>query len=72
MNDLYKKFHVFKHSFKSSQEVFETKKVFLREKNMFANNANNSSINKGIIRSLNNDMVILLISLAVMMAIGKY
>ena len=38
---------------------------------MFANN-NNSSINKGIIRSLNNDMVILLISLAVMMAIGKY
>ena len=39
---------------------------------MFANNANNSSINKGIIRSLNNDMVILLISLAVMMAIGKY
>ena len=38
---------------------------------MFANN-NNSSIDKGIIRSLNNDIIILLISLAVMMAIGKY
>ena len=72
MNDLYKKFHVFKHSFKS-QEVkkYLNNQVFLRKKKMFANN-NNSSINKGIIRSLNNDMVILLISLAVMMAIGKY
>ena len=38
---------------------------------MFANN-NNSSVDKGIIRSLNNDIIILLISLAVMMAIGKY
>ena len=53
------------------KKYLKQKNIF-EGKNMFANNANNSSINKGIIRSLNNDMVILLISLAVMMAIGKY
>ena len=53
------------------KKYLKQKNIF-EGKNMFANNANNSSINKGIIRSLSNDMVILLISLAVMMAIGKY
>ena len=69
MNNLLKKLYAIEQSFKTKEVQKSVKNYLFFNTKMFA--SNNSSINEGIIRSLNYDIIILLISLAVMMLIGN-